>query len=429
LKFSIINFIRSDLFKDTSILISGTTVAQLIPIIIQPFLLRFFTPEIFGAYSVYLSLVGILIVISTFRYELAITMPKKDKEAVAVLLTSVIINLLFNIFLFIVIFLFRYELLECLNLSPKFVNYLYFVPVGTFLLSFYQCINYWLIRKKQFLALSINKFIRRGFEGSSQIVYRLAIVPNGLIYGDMIGHFSNVVSGIYQSMKSGLSVKNISLTKVEYILKKYSEYPKYNIIPSLMSACSYLFPALIINKFFSAENTGYFNLSKFLLSIPLALVATSISNVLLQRISEKRNSELSVRNEIFSFLFFVLLIVIFEVLAISFFAEDIFRIFFGNKWINAGTISKILVWAFALNFITSSFSSIFIALKKIKLLSIWQVLYFISIISLIMFKELSFSSFLHFYVSIEVICCVINITLMVYILVQYERMIFRIKLN
>jgi O-antigen/teichoic acid export membrane protein len=425
LKVSIRNFLKSELFKDTSILISGTTVAQLIPIVIQPVLLHYFTPEIFGAYSVYLSLIGILIVISTFRYELAIILPKKDKEALAVLFTSLIINFLFNIILFVLIYLFRVGLLSYLNLSEKFTIYLFLVPLGVFLLSFYQCINYWLIRKKKFFSLSINKFIRRGFEGSSQIIYRTVQVPNGLIYGDLIGHLANIISGVLQSIKTGLSLKTISFIKIRYILKKYSEYPKYNIVPGFMSACSYLLPALLINKFYSAENTGFFNLSKFLLSIPLALIATSISNVLLQRISEKNNSGYSISNDVFSFLFFVLIIVLVEILCITFFAEDVFRIIFGEKWIFAGTISKTLVWAFALNFITSSFSSIFISLKKIKLLSIWQVFYFASIILLIIFKDLSFFSFIRIYVSIEVVCCLLNISLMALIVIKYEKMILR----
>jgi O-antigen/teichoic acid export membrane protein len=422
-------FLRSELLRNTSILISGTALAQLIPILLQPVLRRYFSPEIFGAYSVYLSLIGILIVISSFRYELAIILPRKDKEAASVFFLALIMNLLFNILLLLIIILWKTKILLFLNLSATFADYLYLVPLGTFLFSTYQSINYWLIRKKRFLPVSLNKFARRGFEGSAQVVFKFMKISHGLVYGDLIGQIANVFSGIYQGSKSGLSLRMFSPGKIKYVLFKYSEYPKFNIIPSLMSACSYLLPAIMINKFYSSENTGYFDLSKLLLSIPLALIASSISNVLLQRVSEKNNLKLSILKDLISILVFVMIAVVFEIGIIMFWAEDIFRIFFGDRWEFSGTISKILVWAFAFNFIVASFSSIFISLKKIKLLSAWQLFYFLSILSLFFFNYLSFSSFLKLYVIIEVICCSMSTLLMLYIIINYEKMASNIELS
>ena len=419
----------SELIRNTSILISGTALAQLIPILLQPVLRRFFSPEVFGAYSVYLSLVGILLVISSFRYELAIILPKKDKEAAALFFLTLLLNLAFNIILLIVIIIWKWKIIKWLNLPEAYSDYLYFVPLGTFLYSAYQSINYWLVRKKRFFPISLNKFIRRGFEGGAQIFFKLVKVYHGLIYGDLTGHIANIISGIYQGSRSGLSLRLFSLNKIKYVMTKYSEYPKFNIVPGFMSACSYLLPAIMINKFYSAENTGYFDLSKLLLSIPLALIASSISNVLLQRVSEKSKSKLSIRKDLISILFFVMIAVVFEIAIIWFWAEDIFRIFFGSKWVISGTISKILVWAFAFNFVVASFSSVFISLKKIKLLSAWQLFYFLAILSLFCFGNLPFSSFLKLYTVIEVMCCTIITFLMLYIVRNYERMALKTDLN
>lgn len=423
------HLLKSEVIRNTSILISGTALAQLIPILLQPILRRYFTPEIFGAYAVYLSLIGILIVISSFRYELAIILPGKDKEAANVFFVSIFLNLLFNILLLLIIIFWKTKILFFLNLSDTFADYLYLVPLGTFLFSSYQSINYWLIRKKRFSPISLNKFVRRGFEGGAQVLFKFAKISHGLIYGDLIGHIANILSGIYQGAKCGLSLRLISPGKIKYVLSKYSEYPKFNIIPAFMSACSYLLPAIIINKLYSAENTGFFDLSKLLLSIPPALIASSISNVLLQSISEKNKSKLSIKKDLASILFFIMFAVVFEIVIIMFWAEDIFRIFFGDRWEYSGTISKILVWAFAFNFFVSSFSSIFISLKKIKLLSAWQLLYFLSILSLFWFNSLSFSSFLKLYVLIEVSCCTIITLFMLYVIINYEKMVSNIELS
>lgn len=414
--------LRSEMIKNTTLLVSGTALAQLIPIALQPVLRRIYPdPELFGAYSVYVSIAGILLVASSLRFELAIVLPKKDSESQNVLFLSAIISLAFNFLLLLIILVLQPYLLEFLNFPGRYSFYIFLIPLGTFLLSVYQLFNYWLVRKKRFFAISINKFVRRGFEGASQVSLKYITGFHGLITGDIIGHFSNIVSGIYQSGKCGLTVRLFSIRKIKEILITYSEYPKFNLIPSLMSACSYLLPAIIISRSFSPENAGYYDLSKLLLSVPLALIATSLSNVLLQRITEKHNLRTSIKRDILYVLVFVSLVAIIEVLVIIIWAEDIFSVFFGDTWMFSGTISKTLVWAFAANFIVSSLSSIYISLKRIKLLSFWQLVYFCGIISLFYFTFSDFNLFLKTYVTIEVGCSFLSLLIMGYIIIKYER--------
>lgn len=419
----------SDLIKNISILVSGTTIAQLIPIILQPLLRRYFSPEEFGAYAVYLSLIGILIVIASLKYELAIILPEKDKTATNILALAVLINLVFSFVLLIIIVLFRRPVLNLINLPVHYSIYLYLVPLGVFLHSMYQSINYWLIRKKLFFSISLIKFIRRGSEGSAQIMLMFSKVSAGLVIGDIIGHFANCVSGIIQALRNDVNLMHVSIIKLKYVFKKYLEYPKFNVIPSFMSACSYLLPAIFINKFFSSEYAGYFDLSKLMLSIPLALIATSISNVLLQLISEKFRKNESFVSSLFSIIFLVLFIGLFEIIIIRIWGVKLFNLFFGQEWELSGIISRVLVWSFALNFLVASFSSLFISMKKIKILSAWQLLYFIGILSLTFFRNSSFELFLKTYVIIEIICSVLIAILMIFIVWTYEKSLRKPVLN
>jgi O-antigen/teichoic acid export membrane protein len=187
-----------------------------------------------------------------------------------------------------------------------------------------------------------------------------------------------------------------------------------------MSTCSYFLPPIFINKFFSAENTGYFDLSKLLLSIPLALVASSLSNVILQSIAEKYQKRDSFVNDLKPVFFVVTAICITELLVILLFGIGIFKFAFGDNWGISGEISKIMVWSFAFNFFVSSFSSVFISMQKIKTYSIWQFFYFLSIISLLFFKNLAFIDFLKVYVLIEIVCYFVLTGIMVYIITRYE---------
>jgi O-antigen/teichoic acid export membrane protein len=112
---------------------------------------------------------------------------------------------------------------------------------------------------------------------------------------------------------------------------------------------------------------------------------------------------------------------VFEILVISFFGVELFSLLYGKTNEFSGTISKILVWSYALSFFVASFSAVFIAMNKIKYLSIWQVFYFVSILSLFLFQKLAFLDFLRIFVSIEVFCYIVSLGMMLYIVFDYER--------
>ncbi len=423
-KIFIQHLLKSEILRNASILISGTVLAQVISIILQPLLRRYFPPEAFGLLSVYLSIVGIVLVISTLRYDDAIVLPGKDKESANLLVLSLIFSFSINLVLFLIVLIWGDHIVEFINLPKNFSSkILYIIPLSVFLYNVYQSFNYWLVRKKRYYAVSANKLIRRITEGFAQLFFAFMKNIKGMVYGDVIGQLSNVVTVVIQSFRNGFRFQTISSIKLKYVAKKYSEFPKYSLIPAFMSACSYSLPALFISKYYSIENTGFFDTSKYLLSIPLALVASSLSNVLLQKIAEKYQKKETLLNELKPIFYLVTFICLFEIGIIILFGESLFKLIFGSIWGFSGEISKILVWSYALNFFVSSFSSIFISMRRIKTYSIWQAFYFFSILSLMIFKELDFVDFLKAFVIIEALCYIIILFILFLIVYRYEKSI------
>lgn len=421
-KFYPSHLLKSEIVRSSSVLISGTIIAQLVSILLQPILRRLYSPESFGILAAYLSIIGMIAVVCSLRYDDTIVLPKSDKESINLLGLSLFISFCFNFLIFILVLILGNKLKLFLNLPSSFpVKILYIIPAGAFLLSIYQSLNSWLIRKKKYISVSVNKLVRRSTEGAAQIVFAFFKSLNGLIYSDIIGQAANATTVVLQTRKYGLNLKLLSRTKLKYVFRKYSEFPKFNLVPAFMSSCSYLLPPIFIVKFFSPETAGFFDLSKLLLSIPMALIASAISNVLLQRISERFNKKESFMNEIKPVFYIVSAIAMVELLAIILFGEELFKIVFGSQWITSGKISKIMIWSFALNFIASSFTSIFVSMRKIKTYSVWQFIYFISILSLLFFKHLPFTDFLKIYVVIEVFCFTVLTITMISLIAKYEK--------
>lgn len=394
--------LKSEFLRNTSTLVSGVALAQLIPILIQPILRRYYSAELFGSYAVYISLIGIMYVVTSLRYEQAIIVPKDNSEAAEVLTISQLLNLFISSLLLLAVFIFNKPLLSFLNIPEKHKIFLYAFPLGTFLFNLHQGITLWLIRQKAFINVSANKLVRRGSEGAFQLSFRYLKVNMGLLIGDLIGHVVNIAYGVILIFKRGFSLKNIQFKKLYITSKKYSDYPKYNTITSFISALSALLPVIVINKFYGSEYTAFFDLSRMLLLTPIALLAGSLSNVMLQRISEKKHKMEFFGKELKLILLIGLGIALAELLIILLFGEQLFALLFGKSWQYSGTISKLLVWPYIIHFFTFSFTSVFLALQKIKLLSIFQAINSMLIFSLFFFKSLEFGSFLNILITLNI---------------------------
>ena len=386
--------LKSEFIRNTSTLVSGTTIAQLIPILIQPVLRRFYTAEIFGIYAVYLSIIGILYAIASLRYEQAIISPDDENEACSIFAVAQLFNMIFSLLLFFVILIFKKSFLYFLNVNEDYSACILIAPAGIFLFNLQQSINLWLVRKKAFAGVSKIKIVRRSTEGSFQLLFRYLKIPGGLLIGDILGHVTNIIYGFIQIVKRGFSISGIRLTNLKVIIGKYSEYPKYNALTTFLNAFSLLVPVVFINKYFGADKAGFYDLSRLLLLTPIALLAGALSNIMLQRVTEKSKKGQFFMNEIYFILAFGGIISFIELVVLFFFGEQLFSFIFGSGWTFSGTLSKILMWPYMAYFFTISLSSTFIALQKIKILSLYQAVNFILIISLLLFTKLDFMNFI-----------------------------------
>ena len=93
------NFLRSIL-----VLMTGTAMSQLIPIIASPLLTRIFSPENFGSFAFYLSIITIVSTVVTGKYEQAIPLPKSNRSASYLTALSLVNSCIITLILFVIAF-------------------------------------------------------------------------------------------------------------------------------------------------------------------------------------------------------------------------------------------------------------------------------------------------------------------------------------
>ena len=399
---------------------AGVGGAQLVLFLFQFITRRLYEPAVFGVFDVYFNVLVVLINISCLRYEMAVILPKTKKLAFNILALTFISSLIINIFVFVVLIIFKDPILSLLSVDKKFFALFLLLPLTAFIASFYQSVNNALIRLKLFKFSSINRVLRRFLEGIFQFSFGKMQFKSGLIIGDLAGNFVMLLAGITQLFKNGFHIKDISKEKIKYVFKKYNFFPKYNLIPGVLNNFSSALPIILINIFYGSESAGYFGLTRTVLLIPVALIGTSVSQVLLQRISNKKNLKESITVDLKNILYIISAITIIGSIILFLWSETLFSIAFGENWAISGTITKLFIIPFALQFLVSPITVVFIALEKIKLQSIWQVLYFLSILSLALLKNYSFNEYLKIIAIIYAMAYIIYGILTFTVVYKYE---------
>ncbi len=369
--------------KNILTLMMGNIISQAIPIAISPILTRIYTPEDFGIFAVYMSLVSMVAVFATGRYELAVMLPKHNKEAINILFLSILISFCISCFLFLIILIFNSEIVNMLG-NKKLSNWLYFVPFSVFLVAIYQIFNYWINRNKRYKLLAKNKIIQSATTSFSNLLLGFAkIFQGGLILSGILGQFVATLFLFKNICKNDMEeLKKITKFKIFYVANKYKKFPKLDIISSLLNTSSHQIISILFNSFFNSIFAGYFYLVQRMLGVPISIVSTSVLDVFKEVASREYALNKSAKTIFISTFKKLLLISLLPTLFLYFFVVDIFAFIFGQEWLIAGEYAKILLPMMFFQFISGPLSFMFYIAQKQELnLYCQAVLFFLVLMS------------------------------------------------
>ncbi len=413
-------FRNSSFVRNSLTLIFGTALAQLIPILLQPILRRSYTPEQFGLISVYLTVVGIFAAIANFKYESAVVIPKEKKDADHLVTIGMVLSFLMSLILVLIMYLIEDTWSVLLKIDKSHIWIFYFIPLSVFLVSGFKCLNMYLIRNNAFKKSSQNKILRRSTEGVTQAGMGLNHNPYGLFSGMILGDIVNFSASLFQSIKLGLRFNLNHFKELSETAKKYWKFPVYHAVPSLLNTISLTLPVLIINEFYGEYQTGQYDLSRLILSLPMALISISLSQVYLQKLAgkiQKSESIIKLFNKTSLTLFLISLPII---VIVYFFSEPLFELFFGPQWHDAAKMTSLLIFSQALKFIVSPLSASLVALSDVKYSAIWQTIYFILIGSLFFIKDISLYDLLTIYLIIDLCAYTVYYFIIRFRIMKYE---------
>lgn len=361
-------FAAGSFSRHAATLMSGTLVAQLIGFASLPFLTRLYTVADFGEYALYFAVAGFGAVIATGRYEMAIMLPKRDRDAINLVALSVLIAVSLSSFVLVLIsivglFCNRHGICE------PFPIWVYLIPATILLSGIYQAINYWLSRNKQFYILSQARVAQAivtavvgltlGYVGMSGGM--------GLIYGGVAGQFVCTLMLVWAvKWKLGFDVKFISSKRMQLNALRYKDFPAINSLHVALDTVQTSVLPLMIGAIFGKIALGYYSFALRIIGVPVGLLSSTMSQVFFQRASEnysRKGKLYPLLNKLQTNLAALVIPVFFLLMLI---APLLFGELFGKDWEPASVVVQILCPWLCLNIFASVISQLPVILGKQK---------------------------------------------------------------
>lgn len=357
-------YFYSDFIKNVLVLITGTSIAQVIPIALSPVLTRLYTPEQFGLWGLYMAIAGLFAVIANGRYELAIMLPKNEADGLSILKGSIYIALCLTIVIGVLVAFLNEEIAKIIgNIDLK--QFLFFIPLSILVVSIYQGISYWFNRKKAYKVLSISRVVQTVSTGSFNLLFGLIqFSKGGLIIGTFLGQ---CCIALYMLVKSEILTSKIKtpFSKIKNNFIEYKDFPLKSSVGILLNILSEQIPVFLISILFGNLILGYYTLVIKVFSLPMSVIAGSFSQVFYQKAIELEDDLQELRNLVKQTTVKLFAIVVPPMLILAVFSSYIFSFIFGSDWIEASVICKYFTFYYVFRFVFSSQSTLIMVLRKL----------------------------------------------------------------
>lgn len=382
---SIQNMLKSESIKNIVLLMSGSTMAQIIPLAISPILTRIYSPSEFGVFSLYFSIVMILAPFITGRYELSIMLPKSETESRSIVYLSNLITIGMTIILFLLVFIFKDLIITNLNIRPKQAGWIYLIPLGALSVGLFNTYTYANNRVKHYRVLSSVKVIQSSFYSLLQLV--LGYLKFGY-WGLIIGYLFGQLYAAYRLLTKFVAKDQGPEEKVTKGMiiekaKEYSEFPRFAMVTHSLETLSSNIPQIMLTRFFNAKYAGYYSLTTRTIGLPMSLIGKAVGDIFLADASRLYRENGECVGIFKKTLGLLSIIPIIPLVFLYFKAEDIFIFVFGKEWGEVAEYVRILFIPFYLQFISSPLSHMFIIAKKVRVELFIQI--FIAVLTILSF--------------------------------------------
>ncbi len=366
-------------------LASGTAIAQVVALGASVITARLFTPETFGQYAIYGSIVSILATIASLRLDLTIVLPEEDDSARRLARMATVSNVIVAAAATVAAF-FLHGVIVSVYGSEELARWLPLVGLSAFFLAQVSVLQYWFNRHKDFRTISINRVQQMVGSSGGQVAAGAAGLVSlpGLIVGTMVGP-AFAFFNLRRKSRELLAPIPEGTASSGALLRRYKNMPLLNLPNALIDGIRLNGIPMLIGLV-ALDTVGQFSRAWTILQVPIGLMNGAISQVFFQKLSTVRHGEMFplVKGTIVR----ALLISVVPFGLIYLVSPWFFLFVFGEQWDLAGDIARALTPWLAMQLVTSPISTLFVVTDNQLLLLGFSIVFAAVPLSLLYFSPL-----------------------------------------
>ena len=343
-------------------LVTGTGLAQLIPLAVSPLLTRLYTPHDFGVFALYASLVAVLAVLGSARYELALMLPKDDTDALALVALAMAIVLAASAVVLAAVLLFQADLARWLD-SPAVGPWLLLVPVSMLLTGLVNTLTVWANRTSSYRQISISRVLQSASAAAVAVALGWGLSRGsqagvGLVLGAVVGQALAGASLAWPFWRRwGARLQGVGWQPMRAQALRFREFPAINMPHALLDALQGSGVVALIAALFGPTLLGFHALAQRVVRTPMATLGSAVAQVFQKRAADALHAGGDTRRLVDAVLRRLGAAAV-AVLPLLWFAPELFAFVFGAAWREAGVYAQILTPWLLLNFMLSPLSQL-----------------------------------------------------------------------
>ena len=342
-------------------LVTGTAISQSILFVATPFLTRLYTPEEFGVFALYVSIVMIISTVSTWKYELAIMLPREEEDALALLFLSSLVCFLTSLLLFLLVLFFRGFIVG--HITDRVGTFIWLIPLGTLILGHFQILYSFSVRHRNFRNVSASRITQSTVSVLTQIGSRTTVfLPLGLILGNLFGSLAGTLAMTVNQLKMGrIHLRNFSRERLRTNAELYKDFPRYQTFSAFLNVLTQNLPVLLLTFFYNPGIAGFYALTQRIMAVPTGLIGESTRQVYYQKASVLHAGGDNIWSLYKKTTLGLFKVGVIPFILVGVFAPWLFSILFGSEWRVSGEyVQLIIFWSFLLFINPPTVSNIYI---------------------------------------------------------------------
>ncbi len=324
-------------------LTGAAAAAQLVALAASPLLSRLYNPADFGQFAIASAIVNLFLPLVSLRYDLALTLPRKDEQAIQLLALCLLLVIGSSAGLTVLALMVPLVTHQTYLPTAEILE----LPLGIAVFGTNAVVMGWLIRRRSIAQMGVLRFMTVLSTVLAQIAFSRLI---GGVFGLFLGLVAGYAIAIAVALRHcrhalALCLRTSSVASLKRVAIEYRAFAIFSAPSGILNVVGYDMANLLMPALYGPAVAGQSALASRVVGQPATLVGTAVNQVFWADAARLFVDAPGRLWDLFLRLNLILLVAMVPAAALTVYGDEIFGFVFGSAWRQAGTFAGVYILA------------------------------------------------------------------------------------